>query len=89
MEECACEDGKHGVGDSGSDEVVVKDSNGTVLADGDNVQLTRDLDVKGSSINLKRGKVVKKIRLIGDPDNVEFREGKTTMVLKTCYVKKV
>lgn len=87
LEECDCEDGKHGF--DVADAVETKDVNGTVLQDGDSVQLTRDLDVKGSAINLKRGKVIKKIKLIGDPDNVEFREGKTTMVIKTCYVKKV
>ncbi|MBL4694256.1 alkylphosphonate utilization protein [Candidatus Gracilibacteria bacterium] len=69
--------------------VETRDSNGVILQEGDSVQLIKDLDVKGSSINLKRGKVVKKIRLIGDTENVEFKEGKTTMVLKTCYVKKV
>ena len=26
---------------------------------------------------------------IDDPDNVEFREGKTTMVIKTCYIRKI
>ena len=85
MEECECTDGSHGM-----EEVVeTRDSNGVILQEGDSVQLIKDLDVKGSSINLKRGKVVKKIRLIGDTENVEFKEGKTTMVLKTCYVKKV
>ena len=65
-----------------------KDSNGNVLNDGDTVQLIRDLKVKGSSINLKRGNTLKNVRLTGDPDEVECRSGKTTMVLKTCYLKK-
>lgn len=85
LEECECEDEKHGF----ENNVESKDVNGVILQNGDSVQLTKDLDVKGSAINLKRGKVIKKIKLIGDPDNVEFREGKTTMVIKTCYVKKV
>lgn len=38
----------------------VKDSNGNVLADDDSVSLTKDLKVKSSSLNLKRGTVVKK-----------------------------
>jgi len=37
----------------------VKDSNGTILNDGDAVTLIKDLKVKGSSITLKRGTVVK------------------------------
>lgn len=87
LEACECEDGKHGEQEGAG--VETKDCNGAVLQSGDNVQLIKDLDVKGCALNLKRGKVVKKIKLIGDPDNVEFKEGKTTMVLKTCYVKKV
>lgn len=66
-----------------------KDSNGTILADGDSVQLIRDLKVKGSSITYKRGKVVKNLRLTGDPEEVECRDGKSTIVLKTCFLKKV
>ena len=68
--------------------MTVKDSNGTELSDGDSVQLIKDLKVKGSSINLKRGKTIKNIRLTGNDEQVECREGKTTMVLKTCFLKK-
>lgn len=69
--------------------MMVKDCNGNVLNNGDSVQLTKDLDVKGCALNLKRGAKLKKIRLIdGDPDNIEVREGKTTLVVKTCYLKK-
>lgn len=66
-----------------------KDSNGTPLSDGDAVQVIKDLKVKGSSQTLKRGKVFKNIRLTGKPEEVECREGKTTLVLKTCFLKKV
>ena len=66
-----------------------KDSNGNVLNDGDSVTLTKDLKVKGSSINLKRGTTVKNIRTIDDPDNIECRHGKSQLVLKTCFLKKV
>ncbi len=66
-----------------------KDSNGTLLNDGDSVQLIKDLKVKGSSLNLKRGKTLKKIHLTDNPEHIECREGKTTMVLKTCFLKKV
>jgi protein PhnA len=41
----------------------VKDSNGTLLNDGDSVTLIKDLKVKGSSLTLKRGTVVKKNKI--------------------------
>ncbi len=66
-----------------------KDSNGTALNDGDSVQVIKDLKVKGSSMVLKRGLVVKNIRITHDPDEIEYRDGKTMMVLKTCFLKKV
>lgn len=66
-----------------------KDSNGTVLRDGDNVTLIKDLKVKGTSTTLKRGTLVKGIRLTGDPDEIECRVDKVKgLVLKTCFLKK-
>ncbi len=66
----------------------VKDSNGNLLKDGDAVQLIRDLKIKGTSTNLKRGTVVKNIRLTNDDGEVECRIGKSHIVLKTQYLKK-
>lgn len=66
-----------------------KDSNGAVLTDGDSVQLTKDLKVKGSSLTMKRGSVHKNIRLTEDPAEIEVRDGRSTIVLKTCFLKKV
>jgi len=73
--------------DSG-DSVVVKDSNGAVLVEGDAVTVIKDLNVKGGSSDLKRGSLIKKIHLIGDPDNIECNVGGSTLVLKTCFLKK-
>lgn len=67
----------------------VKDSNGNLLQDGDSVSLIKDLKVKGSSLTLKRGTVMKGIRLTDDEDEVECRQGKTTIVLRTEFLKKV
>ncbi len=67
----------------------VKDSNGNVLNDGDSVQVIKDLKVKGSSMTLKRGKTFKSVRLTNKAEEVECREGKSTLVLKTCFLKKV
>ena len=71
------------------DDVIVKDSNGTVLMDGDNVTLTKDLKVKGSSVTLKRGTLIKNIRLTDDPAEIECNADKIKgLVLKTCFLKK-
>ena len=66
----------------------VKDSNGTLLAEGDAVTLIKDLKVKGSSQTLKRGTLVKNIRLTNSPAEIEGRAGGSTMVLKTEFLKK-
>lgn len=66
----------------------VKDSNGTVLAEGDSVQVIKDLKVKGSSGVIKRGTVVKNIRLTNSPEEIEGRVERTVMVLKTAFLKK-
>lgn len=66
----------------------VKDSNGNLLAEGDSVILIKDLKVKGTSTTLKRGKVVKNIRLTDDPSEVECRVDKVQMVLRTEFLKK-
>lgn len=66
----------------------VKDSNGNILRDGDSVMPIKDLKVKGASLNLKRGTVIKNIRLTGDDNAVECRVGKKTIVLKTSFLKK-
>jgi protein PhnA len=66
----------------------VKDSNGNELNDGDTVQVIKDLKVKGSSQTLKRGSVFKGIRLTDDEEAVECGQGRNTLVLKTCFLKK-
>ncbi|MBB5772241.1 protein PhnA [Brevundimonas vesicularis] len=69
---------------------VTKDSNGNILADGDSVTLTKDLKVKGSGgVTLKRGTLVKNIRLTGDTDEIEANVEKVRgLVLRTEFVKK-
>jgi protein PhnA len=66
-----------------------RDCNGTQLFDGDNVVLTKTLDVKGSTLNAKLGTVVKGIKLVSD--NVEQIEAKIegqTIVILTKYLRK-
>lgn len=74
--------------DQNEEKPQVKDSNGKPLLDGDTAILTRDLDVKGTSLKLKRGTKVK-VRLGDDPDLVECKIGKTAIFLKTEFLKKV
>lgn len=66
----------------------VKDSNGNILQDGDSVHVTKDLKVKGMSTTLKRGNLIKNIRLTSSSEEVECRVGKSTIVLKTSFLKK-
>jgi protein PhnA len=69
---------------------TVRDSNGNTLTDGDSVMVIKDLKVKGTSVTLKRGTVVKNIRLTDDADEVECNADKVKgLVLKTCFLKKV
>lgn len=68
---------------------VIKDSNGTVLQDGDSVVLIKDLKVKGSSITLKQGSKVKSIRLVGGDHEVDCRMDAGNFMLKACFLKKV
>lgn len=65
-----------------------KDCNGNILTEGDSVQLNRDLKLKGSSTHYKIGTVFKNIRLTSDTEAIECRDGKTTLVLKTMFLKK-
>ncbi|MGW9684189.1 alkylphosphonate utilization protein [Flagellimonas sp. 2504JD1-5] len=65
-----------------------KDSNGNILEDGDSVHVIKDLKIKGMSKTLKRGNVIKNIRLTGSPQEVECRIGKSQIVLKTQFLKK-
>ncbi len=51
----------------------VKDSNGTPLSEGDSVTLIKDLNVKGTSVTLKRGTLIKNIHLTGNEDEIECR----------------
>ena len=46
--------------------MVVKDSNGATLNEGDSIQVIKDLKVKGSSTVVKRGTVFKNIHLTDD-----------------------
>lgn len=69
--------------------MTVKDAHGTELVDGDSVHLIKDLKVKGTSVTLKRGTLVKNIRLTSNEEEIECNADKVKgLVLKTCFLKK-
>ena len=70
--------------------LVVKDSNGNPLQDGDNVTVIKDLKVKGASGAIKQGTKVKNIRLVEGDHNIDFKvDGFGPMKLKSEFVKKL
>lgn len=69
--------------------VEVRDSVGNLLADGDQVTLIKDLTVKGAGQTLKRGTLIKSIRLTGDPQEIDCRfDGIKGLVLRAEFVRK-
>ena len=66
-----------------------RDSNGTILADGDSVTLVKDLKVKGANQTLKQGTVIRSIRLTDDPEEIDCRHDTIKgLVLRTEFVRK-
>jgi protein PhnA len=68
--------------------VVVKDSNGNVLDDGDSVTVIKDLKVKGSSVTLKAGTKIKGIRLADGDHDVDCKVDGMGVMLKAKFLKK-
>ena len=70
--------------------LVVKDSNGNPLQDGDSVTVIKDLKVKGASGAIKQGTKVKNIRLVEGDHNIDCKvDGFGPMKLKSEFVKKL
>jgi protein PhnA len=69
--------------------IEVRDSVGNILADGDQVTLIKDLTVKGAGQTLKRGTLIKSIRLTGDAQEIDCRfDGIKGLVLRAEFVRK-
>lgn len=69
--------------------LLVKDSNGNVLNDGDDVIVIKDLPVKGAPKPIKAGTKVKNIRLTDGDHNIDCKIiGFGEMALKSEFVKK-
>ena len=85
--DCAHEFNEESVANAANADVP-KDSNGAELLDGDSVTVIKDLKVKGSSMVIKRGTKVKSIRLTENPEEVDCKINGSSIVLKTCFLKK-
>jgi protein PhnA len=71
------------------DGVIHKDCNGAVLAAGDTVTLTKDLNVKGTSFVAKRGTAVRNISLVSNnEEHIEGRVNGTQIVILTKFAKR-
>ncbi|AJR26881.1 MULTISPECIES: alkylphosphonate utilization protein [unclassified Sphingobium] len=71
------------------DRIEVRDSVGNLLADGDSVITIKDLKVKGAGQTLRKGTVIKSIRLTGDAQEIDCRyEGIKGLVLRAEFVRK-
>ncbi|KPF91244.1 PhnA protein [Novosphingobium sp. AAP83] len=69
--------------------VEVRDAVGNLLADGDQVTLIKDLDVKGAGQTLKQGTLIKSIRLTGDSQEIDCKyPGIKGLVLRAEFVRK-
>lgn len=74
---------------AGADFVIVRDAVGNVLAYGDQVTLVKDLTVRGAGQTLKRGTLIKSIRLTGDAQEIDCRyDGIKGLVLRAEFVRK-
>ncbi len=70
-----------------TDEVV--DSQGILLSYGDTVQVIKDLPVKGTKITIRKGTVIKNIRLTDDTEIIECRvDDMKGIMLRTEFLRK-
>lgn len=71
------------------DALIVIDSNGNQLQDGDSVIVIKDLPVKGAKGPIKAGTKVKNIRLAEGDHNIDCKiDGFGAMALKSEFVRK-
>jgi protein PhnA len=69
--------------------LIVKDSNGNRLQNGDSVTVIKNLPVKGAPKPIKSGTKVKNIRLTDGEHNINCKiDGFGSMSLKSEFVKK-
>jgi protein PhnA len=68
----------------------VRDSNGTILEDGDSVTIIKDLPVKGAGFTAKQGTTVKNIQMVqNDPTHIQGRVNGTKIFILTKFLKRL
>ncbi len=75
--------------EAGANKIIHKDAYGAILEAGDTINLTENLNVKGTNFIAPKGTKVIKIKLV--PNNAEQIEGKIngdTIVILTKFVRK-
>lgn len=67
----------------------MKDANGNLLQDGDNVIIIKNLPVSGAPKPIKAGTKVKNIRLVDGDHNIDCKiDGFGSIALKSEFVRK-
>ena len=74
--------------DSADDVLTAKDAHGNTLVDGDSVTVIKDLKVRGSSMVVKQGTMIKGIRIVEGDHNLDCKVNGTSLQLKSEFMKK-
>ncbi len=77
-----------GEAEAAAEDNTPRDSNGAELQNGDSVTVIKDLNVRGSSLVIKRGTKVKNIRLTDNPEEVDCKINGSGIVLRTEFLRK-
>ena len=73
---------------SDDDVLTAKDAHGNTLVDGDSVTVIKDLKVRGSSMVVKQGTMIKGIRIVEGDHNLDCKVNGTSLQLKSEFMKK-
>lgn len=75
--------------DQDEDTEACVDCEGKPLASGDEVSVIKDLKVGGTKLTIKKGTVIKNIKLTGDAEEVECRyDNMKGIILRTEFLRK-
>ena len=75
--------------DEDTDTETCVDCEGKSLASGDEVSVIKDLKVGGTKLKIKKGTVIKNIKLTGDVEEIECRyDDMKGIILRTEFLRK-
>ncbi|OYQ72821.1 zinc ribbon domain-containing protein YjdM [Wohlfahrtiimonas sp. G9077] len=74
--------------DEAEDVLTARDAHGNELRDGDSVTVIKDLKVRGSSMVVKQGTMIKNIRIVEGDHNLDCKVNGTSLQLKSEFMKK-